>query len=150
MTTRYKNIEKSDILSELLKQTPLEEPSSEFTGKIMEKIYCTEFDVYVPFYQKPLFLSLFSIIGTMLFFLFYKADFSFSVVWKQAEDKIQQIVEYFSTIHFSTPHTMIQPLAIIVLIAVGCIYCIDIVFESVKKGNKYRNTASCDTTIQTK
>lgn len=127
-----------DMLLEMLKQTPLEQPSHDFTKKVMNLIQNIEVESRVYFYQKSLFISLFSIGVAVCFLLFYNADFSFSVFSQQLYHYYLLFHNYVFSLNFIPRQITFSPLIVAPLLLTGCIFIADRMLERYKRRKQHQ------------
>jgi len=127
-----------DPLSEMLRQLPLEQPSRDFTKKVMRQIQSIEAESKVYFYQKPLFLSLVGVGFAACFLLFYHADFSFTVLFKQLGHYYILLQDYVASLHFAPRQITFSPMIVAPLLLMGCIFVADRALETYKKQKQHQ------------
>jgi hypothetical protein len=126
------------LLSEMLKQLPLEQPSGDFTEKVMRQVQSIEVEAKVYFYQKPMFIGLVSVAFAVCFLLFYHAEFSFSVLVKQWGHYYTLLHHYISSLHFSPRQITFSPLVVAPLLLISCIFIADKMMEAYKKQKQHQ------------
>jgi len=137
MNTEQK-VNQQDLLSEMLKQIPLEQPSRNFTDRVMWQIQSIEIETKVYFYQKPLFLSLVGIGFAACILLFYHADFSFSVLLKQLGHYYTLLYNFVSSLNFIPRQVTFSPIIVAPLLLIGCIFVADRMLEVYKRSKQHQ------------
>jgi hypothetical protein len=137
METKHE-VYQQDSLSEMLKQIPLEQPSRNFTEKVIRQIQSIEVEGSVYFYQRPLFLSLVGIGFAACFLLFYHADFSFSVLFRQLWYYYDFVQNYVSSLSFVPRQITFSPIIVAPLLLIGCIFVADRALEVYKKHKQHQ------------
>jgi len=129
-------LNQQDPLTEILRQIHLEQPSQDFTEKVMWQIQSIEVETKVYFYQKPLFLSLAGVGFSACFLLFYHADFSFSVLLKQLGYYFMQLQNFVSSLSFTPRQITFSPIIVAPLLLIGCIFVADRMMETYKRSKQ--------------
>ena len=137
MKPHYKKISQ-DPLAEMLQKIPLEQPSTDFTEKVMNRIPTFEVESKIYFYQKPLFIAAASITFAACFLLFYNADFSFLILLQQLGHYYTIAHNYLSTLHFSPRQITFSPLIVAPLLLLFCIFIADRAMETYKKHKEHQ------------
>ena len=137
MDTHFKEFQQ-DPLAEMLQQFPLEQPSSDFTKKVMMRIPSMETESKVYFYQRPFFIALASIGFAACLLLFYYADFSFSVLFKQMKNYYTFLQNYIVSLHFLPQQTTFSPLIVAPLLLLFCIFVADRIVGTYKKRKQHQ------------
>jgi len=132
MKTQQK-VYQEDMLSKMLREFPLEQPSSDFTKKVMTKIPRMGLESVVHFYQKPVFISLVSIGFAACFLLFYYADFSVSVLSKQLGNYYTFVYDYISSLSFTPRQITFSPVIVAPFLLLFCIFVADRALAAYKK-----------------
>jgi hypothetical protein len=126
------------LLSEMLRQIPLEQPSGNFTEMVMSQVQSIEAETKVYFYQKPVFIGLVGIGFAVCYLLFYHADFSFSVLFGQLGHYYIMLQNYISSLHFSPRQITFSPLVVAPLLLIFCIFVADRMMEAYKKRKQHQ------------
>ena len=127
-----------DPLAEILRKVPLEQPSSNFTKKVMTQVYSIEVESKVYFYQRPVFIAAASIGFAACFLLFYHADFSLPILLQQLGYYYATLHNFITSLHFSPPQITISPLIIAPLLLIFCIFIADRLMETYKKHKQHQ------------
>jgi hypothetical protein len=126
------------VLSEMLKQLPLEQPSGDFTEKVMSQIQSIEVESKAYLYQKPWFIGLISVGFAACFLLFYYAEFSFSVLFKQMGHYYTLLQNFITSLHFAPRQITFSPLVVAPLLLISCIFVADRMLETYKKHKQHQ------------
>jgi len=137
MKTHLKEYQE-DTLSKMLREFPLEQPSGDFTERVMSQVQFIEAESKVYFYQKPLFISLASIGFAACFLLFYHAEFSFFVLIKQLHHYYTHLHNYATSLHFAPRQITFSPLIAAPLLLIFCIFIADRALETYKKHKQHQ------------
>jgi len=137
MKAPYKE-NQQDPLSKMLREFPLEQPSRNFTERVMSQIQSIEVESKVYFYQKPFFIGAASIGFAACFLLFYHADFSFSVLIKQLGHYYTFLHNYVASLHFAPRQITFSPLIVAPLLLIFCIFVADRALETYKKYRQHQ------------
>lgn len=130
----------TDFLSQMLRQTPLETPSDDFTMKIMAKISPELAVEKTPFYKKSFFIAIVSILFSGIFLLLYNADFSWTVLTSQIAALIENIREIFPSIKLADRKTTdISPTLIAPIALVVVIFFVDRIIAAQKRNKEQRS-----------
>jgi hypothetical protein len=127
-----------DPLSELLRQIPLEAPPQNFTKKVMAQIPKIEVESKVYFYQKPIFISCIGIVFAACFLLFYKAEFSISLLLTQLENYYAFIYNYIISFNFIPRQITFSPIIVAPIVLIACIFIADKMMEAYKKQKQHQ------------
>jgi hypothetical protein len=127
-----------DPLSEMLKQAPLEQPSKNFTDRVMYQIQTMEVENHVYFYQRPAVIGFVSVAFAACFLLFYNAGFSFSVLLKQLGNYYTFVQNYVATLSFIPRQITFSPIIIAPLLLIACIFIADRALETYKKQKQHQ------------
>jgi len=126
------------LLSEMLRQLPLEQPSGDFTEKVMSQIQSIEVESKVYLYQKPWFIGLVGVGFAACFLLLYYAEFSFPVLFKQLGHYYETFQNYISSLHFAPRQITFSPLVVAPLLLIFCIFIADVMLEAYKKRKQHQ------------
>lgn len=129
----------TDPLSQMLRQTPLEMPSGDFTMKIMAKISPELAIEKTPFYKKPFFIAAASILFSGIFLLLYNADFSWTILTSQIAALIENIREIFPSIKLADRKANLSPTLIAPIALVVIIFFVDRIVAAQKRNKEQRS-----------
>jgi len=130
--------DQQDTLSKMLREFPLEQPSRNFTEKVMSQVQMMEVESKVYFYQKPFFIGAASIGFAACFLLFYHADFSFAVLVRQLGHYYTLLYNYLTSLHFAPRQITFSPLIVAPLLLIFCIFVADRALEAYKKHRQHQ------------
>ncbi|MDR0364696.1 MAG: hypothetical protein LBH92_06750 [Bacteroidales bacterium] len=133
------NINKeADYLSQMLRQIPLETPSKDFTMNIMYQIAPDVVLEKTPFYKKPLFIGIISMLLGGLFLIFYNADFSWTVLISQIVTLSETIREFFPLVRLTNRQMDLSPTIVAPIVVIAVIFLIDRIIAAQKRNKEQR------------
>lgn len=138
MKTKHNIHQETDPLAQMLKQVPLEQPSIDFTAKIMNEIQPYAITERVPLYKKPVFIGIVTVCLGIVFLILHNASFSWIILTEQVSDLINAIREYLPSLQLSNRKPEISPTIVAPIVTIAVIFLVDRIMAARKKGKAHR------------